>query len=126
MLSRIRTAEGGFTLVELLIAIVIMGIITVPLANAVIGVLHNQSGTSDRMALSHDAQLSAGYFARDVASVGMRDYTKDPDAGGDLPFKASIQLSAAYNAGGKTCGTATTPASVVRFLSDDWDDSVDP
>src|SRR6266498_3092358 len=111
-LNRLRNSEDGFTLVELLVAIVIMAVITVPLANAVMGVLHNQAETSDRMALSHDAQISASYFARDVASVGLRDYTTDPDAGGSLPFTASIQVSAAYNAGGKTCGTATTPAAV--------------
>src|SRR5205814_7377689 len=37
------------------------------------------------------------------------------------PFKSSIQLNAAYNAGGQTCGYPTTPVALVRFLSDDWD-----
>jgi prepilin-type N-terminal cleavage/methylation domain-containing protein len=126
MLSRLRDSEDGFTLVELMIAIVIMAVITVPLANVVIGVLHNQGDTADRLALSHDGQISSSYFAQDVASTGIRDYDAIPGAGGDLPFHPSVQLAAAYNSGGKTCGTATTPTATVRFLSDDWDNAASP
>ena len=118
--------DAGFTLIELLVAIVILGVITVPLANALIGTLLNTDRTSDRLALSHDSQISAAYFAQDVASVGMRDYAAAPGAGGSLPFKPSIQLAAAYDAGGKTCGDPTTPVAAVRFLSDFWDNSVTP
>lgn len=121
MLSARR--DDGFTLIEMLIAIVILGVITVPLANAVIGVFQNREATSDRMELSHDGQISAAYFAQDVASVGMRDYESPPDANGNLAFYPSIQLGAAYNAGAKVCGGATTPTAMVRFLSDAWDNS---
>ena len=51
--------DAGFTLVELLITIVILGIITVPLSGVLIGFFRNADATSDRMALSHDAQISA-------------------------------------------------------------------
>jgi prepilin-type N-terminal cleavage/methylation domain-containing protein len=115
--------EAGYTLVELLMAIALLGIIILPLTAAVIGYLKNSDATADRMALSHDAQISAAYVAADVAGVGMRDYTAPPAPGGTLPFLASVQLDAAYDAGGKTCGTAATPVAKVRFLSDDWDTS---
>jgi len=110
--------DAGFTLVELLISIVILGVIIVPLGNAVIGFIRNTDATSDRLALSHDAQISAAYVARDVAAVGIRDYTVS-----GTPFLPSIQLGAGYSAGGKTCGTPATPTALVRLLSDDWDTS---
>jgi prepilin-type N-terminal cleavage/methylation domain-containing protein len=116
--------DAGFTLVELLIAVVILGLITLPLGNAVIGVLHNYNDTSDRLALSHDAQISAAFFARDVAATGIRDYSGTGQAANGVPFKASIQADLTnlvpYNAGGVVCGDATTPAALFRFLSDDW------
>ncbi|MEV4314362.1 prepilin-type N-terminal cleavage/methylation domain-containing protein [Actinocrispum sp. NPDC049592] len=126
MLRPAPEREAGFTLVELLIAIVIIGVITVPLANALMGSLRNTGETSNRLELSHDAQLTAAYFAKDVSSIGVRDYTGTPDASGNLPYKSSIQLNAAYNANGNTCGTAATPNSTVRFLSDNWDNSASP
>jgi prepilin-type N-terminal cleavage/methylation domain-containing protein len=113
--------DAGFTLVELLISIVILGVIMVPLGNAVIGIIRNTDATSDRLALSHDAQISAAYFDRDVAAVGLRDQT----TGGTTPLP-SIQLGATYDAGGKTCGTPATPAALVRLLSDDWDGTAIP
>ncbi|GAA0925312.1 prepilin-type N-terminal cleavage/methylation domain-containing protein [Kribbella koreensis] len=116
--DRIRS-EGGFTLVELLVAIVILGIITVPLSGTVVSALKNTGATQDRMALSHDAQLSSSYFARDVAGVGIRDY--DSVNGNSLPFKSSVQRNAAYNQGGYTCGGAGTPVAALRLLSDSWD-----
>jgi len=110
--------DAGFTLVELLIAMVILGVIIVPLGNAIIGFIRNTDATSDRLALSHDAQISAAYLARDVAAVGLRDYTVS-----GTPFLPSIQLNAGYDAGGRICGTPATPTALLRLLSDDWDDT---
>lgn len=112
-------SEGGFTLVEMLVAIVIIGIVTVPLSGTVMSALRNTGSTQERMDLSHDAQLSSSYFARDVAGVGIRDY--DNVSGNSLPFKPSVQLDAAYNQGGYTCGTSGTPVAALRLLSDAWD-----
>jgi prepilin-type N-terminal cleavage/methylation domain-containing protein len=119
-----RGPENGFTLIELLLSIVIIGIITVPLGESIIGVLRNTDATSTRMVLSHDAQISAAYFAQDIAGVGTRDSTLP-----GLPFKPSIQSSppsnVPYNSGG-TCGTSITPNAVVRFLADDYNTSTSP
>jgi prepilin-type N-terminal cleavage/methylation domain-containing protein len=68
----VKRADAGFTLIELLVAIVILGIISVPLANVVIGYLRNSDAPAARMSESHDAQISAAYFSRDVASIGVR------------------------------------------------------
>src|SRR5206468_7861239 len=96
--------------------------IIAPIANAVIAAIKNTDATSARLAVSHDAQQSAAFFAQDVAMTGLRDYSGQV-ANGAVPFSPSVQLGAAYDAGGQVCGTAATPVSVLRLLSDDWDTS---
>ncbi|WP_427889874.1 PulJ/GspJ family protein [Kribbella sp. GL6] len=67
-----RRGEEGFTLVEMLVAVVIIGIVMLPLANVLIGFLRTDGLASARMDESHDAQIAAAYWAQDVASVGIR------------------------------------------------------
>lgn len=122
MLRRRPVSDAGFTLVELLVAVAILAVITVPLANVVIGAFRNTTDTSDRLELSHDAQISSSYFARDVAELGLRDWSNVN--ANTVPFKQSVQLGAAYNQGGYTCGPSSTPTAAVRFLSDAWDPAV--
>jgi len=70
-LSTLRSDEGGFTLVELLITIVIIGIIVPALAAGVVSILHNSNTTTQRLYESHDAQIAAAYFANDVQSADL-------------------------------------------------------
>jgi prepilin-type N-terminal cleavage/methylation domain-containing protein len=72
---RLKRGAEGFTLVELLIAIVILGVITVPLGNVVFGYFRNTDATTARLIESHDAQISSAYWAQDVASIGTRSTT---------------------------------------------------
>ncbi|WP_020391187.1 PulJ/GspJ family protein [Kribbella catacumbae] len=114
----LKRSERGFTLIEVLITMTLMGVVSLALSGLVITALKQMSATSDRLDLSQDEQLGAVYFARDVAAVGLRDYGA-AIGGGSLPFKPSIQLGAADDSGGTTCGPL--PDSVLRLLSDDWD-----
>ena len=112
MLNRLRRSAGvdaGFTLPELLITIVILASIIVPLGNLVIGYFQNVGVTTIRFNESHDAQLSAGYFAQDIASLGVRT-SASPVA----TLAQSIETSVAYNAGLYPCGAAGTPTAIVR------------
>lgn len=70
---RLRKRADGFTLVELLVAVVILGIITVPITNVIVGYLRSSDATTSRLLASHDAQIAAAYWAQDVASIGKRD-----------------------------------------------------
>jgi prepilin-type N-terminal cleavage/methylation domain-containing protein len=126
MNQRLNQCDAGFTLIELLVAVTLLGVVMLALGNAVIGYVRTNDATTDRLLLSHDAQLSSAYFAEDVAAVGLRDYAGTPGAGGTLPFLPSIQTNAAYDAGGVVCGTTGTPVAVVRLLSDDWDAAASP
>jgi prepilin-type N-terminal cleavage/methylation domain-containing protein len=108
--------EGGFTLVELLISVVILGVIAVPLAGVVIGYLKNAAATSDRLSQSHDEQIAAAYFAQDVQAVGIRDYSVAATL--DAPLKPSIERNMAAGTGAFPCGPL---AAVVRIAWDDFD-----
>ncbi len=110
--------DEGVTLIELIVAIAILGLIMLPLGNALISYLHNTDATIARLGQSHDAQISAAYFAQDVQSVGTHDTTTYP-----YPLKQSVETGVAYNGGLYPCGVAGTPDALVRFA---WDDYTTP
>src|SRR5947209_6522111 len=75
MLTRVRTRladagvrEAGFTLIEVLIALSLTAVIVGALAEALIVGVRTSDGTSQRLALSHDAEISARWFASDASS----------------------------------------------------------
>ncbi|MEV8514983.1 prepilin-type N-terminal cleavage/methylation domain-containing protein [Dactylosporangium sp. NPDC051484] len=112
---RVRRDERGLTLVEVLVAIAILGIIIIPLGNALLSFIRNTDDTTRRLSESHDAQIMAAYFAQDVQSVGVRDWEKD-----GFPLKQSIfpnvdYNSLAYNSPADKCGADDTPKAVVGF-----------
>ena len=72
--------EDGFTLVELVITVAILGIIVVPLTGVVFAYLRTTVETQARLTESHDVQFAAAYWQRDVASIGVRSTTYDPAA----------------------------------------------
>lgn len=112
-----RATDAGFTLIELLISITILALVMAPLSNAIIGVLKNADATSARLVASHSAQISATYFAQDVQTMGVHDYSAV-----NAPIKTSVLLS---GDAGSTCGPGGT-ASTVRFLSDTYDNAAPP
>jgi type II secretory pathway pseudopilin PulG len=71
----LRSDDRGETLVEVLIAVTILAIVIVPLADALIGFVRNTDATTRRMNESHDVQLASTYFARDVQNLGIRDWS---------------------------------------------------
>jgi prepilin-type N-terminal cleavage/methylation domain-containing protein len=108
-----RDPEAGFTMVELLVVIVLLAVIALPVGNAVIGILRNTDATNARLAASHDAQISAAYFAADVASTGVQ-------LSGGSGLGQSVEQNAAYNAGLFPCGTAGTPPAALRLAWDEY------
>lgn len=64
MLSRRR--EDGFTLVELVIAVAILGVIMMALAAAMIVALKATAESEDRMTGTSDERLASAYFGEDV------------------------------------------------------------
>jgi prepilin-type N-terminal cleavage/methylation domain-containing protein len=72
---QLRHDERGVTLPEVLVAISILAIIIIPLGNALIGFIRNTDATTRRMIESHDMQIATAYFAQDIQSLGVRDWS---------------------------------------------------
>lgn len=108
-----RGKDAGFTLVELLVAIAITGIVLGALTQVVIVFLRTSDQTTARLIESRDAQVTSSYFALDVAAIGTRDFT-------DLTnpvLKQSVEIGVANGGGVYPCGNSGT--ATVRLV---WDD----
>jgi prepilin-type N-terminal cleavage/methylation domain-containing protein len=64
-----RRRDAGFTLVELLLAVTILGIIAVPLTGAFLLLLKTNGAIGDRVSAAHDELMLAGYWPQDVQST---------------------------------------------------------
>lgn len=63
--------DDGFTVVELLVAVVILGIVIGAVTAAIIVGLRTTDGTQQRLAESHNAQMASSFFVQDVESADM-------------------------------------------------------
>src|SRR5215212_438489 len=120
-LRSIGAEDSGFTLVELIITIFILGVIVAPLSAVLIFHLKNSDATVARMNETHDAQLANNYFAQDVQAVGVREDAYSTKTEPD--FVQSIEVGVAATSGLYPCGTGSTPNAVVRLA---WDDFTGP
>ncbi len=80
---RARTSQKGYTLVEVVASVVILGIIIVPLGTAMVVGFRTVVGIDQRLASAADVRQLSAYFPSDVASVdtdGVNPVTVD-DAG---------------------------------------------
>jgi prepilin-type N-terminal cleavage/methylation domain-containing protein len=74
--ARFQTDESGFTLVELVISMAIVGLLIGAIGSALFVVLRTSDVTNHRMAESHDVQITSAYLANDVQ--GAKTIDKDP------------------------------------------------
>jgi prepilin-type N-terminal cleavage/methylation domain-containing protein len=101
--ARTRTArdEGGFTLVELVISIAILGVVMAALTAAMLVLLDSQGSAGTRLDESRDLQFAAAHFGDDVHGA-------NSVAAGGTP----------------RCGS--DPAALVEFVGADFDDATPP
>lgn len=87
---RSSPADAGFTLIELVMTVSIMGVIVIALTGVVISYFKATVDTQARMTESQDVQFAAAYWQRDVASIGVRSYDA---ASKSFPLKQSVDVS---------------------------------
>ncbi|WGY04811.1 prepilin-type N-terminal cleavage/methylation domain-containing protein [Nocardioides sp. QY071] len=96
-------ADQGFTLIELVITVAIVGTIMVALTGVVLEYLKTETATAARYTESNSVQLAAAYWQRDVSSTGLRSATFDAT---DKTFK--LQKSVDYPYTGSLTGAGCT------------------
>lgn len=121
MSTRIGRRQGtvnddGFTLVELIIAVVIIGVISVPLTGVILSYLKNSDATTARLLESHDAQIASAYWAQDVASVGVHSPASP------YPLTQSVETSVVSSSSLFPCGTTWTTPTTAPIVTLAWDD----
>src|SRR2546428_7433975 len=110
--------EQAFTLIELIIAIAITGVIVSAIAGALIVSFETTNVTQQRLAESHDVQITSAYLANDVQSAR----TVTPSSGGTCSGATTKLITFAYASGKAeySCGTASNgETQVTRTFSTD-------
>ena len=110
--------QQGFTLVELMIAIAITGLIVSAIAGALIVSFATTGVTQTRLAESHDVQVTSAYLANDVQSAA----SVNPASGGTCSGASTPLVTFNYDHGNAVyaCGTAANGETQVtrRFGGD--------
>ncbi|HSX66083.1 prepilin-type N-terminal cleavage/methylation domain-containing protein [Nocardioides sp.] len=102
-----RGRDEGFTLIELVMSVSILGIIIVPLTGVVIEYFLVDADTRARLSESTDQQFISTYWQQDVSSLGKRSFA--PGATDPVPSATSVEFGPVTGCG-SSAGTV-----VVRF-----------
>jgi prepilin-type N-terminal cleavage/methylation domain-containing protein len=108
--------DSGFTLIELIIATAISGLVMAGVAGMLSAIMLNAGATEARLTQTHDGQSAGAYFAQDVNAMGVRDWGDDA-----RPSQPSAETAAPYNGGRFPCGPAGTPNALIRMAWDKFD-----
>jgi prepilin-type N-terminal cleavage/methylation domain-containing protein len=106
--------DDGFTLVELVICVAIVGIIMVALVGIVIEYLKTSDATSSRLTESGDVQFAGAYWQRDVSSIGVRSATYNSDP--SVHSYPLLQSVSANGDTGVTPGCSMPPGSTIQVV----------
>jgi prepilin-type N-terminal cleavage/methylation domain-containing protein len=104
MLGRVRTAEDGFTLVEMLIVLSILGIVLASLTVLFTGAMNSENDQTNRAQAQQDARLGLDRMRREIRCAS------DLTTGSGFPASAVTITLASYcpTAGGATTVTWCT------------------
>jgi type II secretory pathway pseudopilin PulG len=96
--------EGGFTLVELLIVILVLPLVIGAIGFALVSVLSLQSGVSNRISGSADAQVVSATFVNDVQSASFltTESTSSPQCAPASQVSNSAQVLGVQSSDGQT------------------------
>src|SRR6476646_827608 len=104
--ARMRN-QDGFTLVELIIGVAIVGLLTTAMASALIVTLRTTGVTNKRMSESHDVQITSAYLANDVQSAASVTAGSGGNCSGTFTTLATFTYATSGNPNAVyKCGTA--------------------
>jgi prepilin-type N-terminal cleavage/methylation domain-containing protein len=108
--------ERGFTLVEILISMAILGILIAAVGGALIVSLRTSDATKARLSQSHDVQIASAYVANDVQSASSVDV---PGSTSNCSAAFTTLVTFTYGTTGHPtavyeCGTATNGETQIR------------
>ncbi len=116
---RIDRGDGGFTLVELLVAVMIEGLIVGALAMAFIGILRSGTQVNQSLSRSSDARIAAAYIVNDASNssgpeVSLTDTTSCADA--SPPVAGTQNAVVRFDSTITSSSGATKPDIVIYYL----------
>lgn len=118
MLTRRPTRDAGFTLIELIMTVAILGIITVALTGVLFQYLRNAQETSTRQNESSDQQFIAAFWQQDVSSLGVHGFVAA--ALSPLPQKQSVWTTDAGAPAGVPASCTGIANTVIGFAWNDY------
>ena len=109
--------EEGFTLVELIVGILIVGLLVGAVGSALIVSLRTTDVTNARFDESHDVQISSAYLANDIQSAARVLL----GSGGSCSGASTTLITFEYASGGAvySCGVSAGETRVVRTFGSD-------
>lgn len=113
-----RRGDAGFTLIEMLVTVSIMGVISAALFGVVLSYFQSTAAARTRLAESTDQQFVSAYWQQDVSSLGNRAL-----AGGTTTTSQSVWVGAASPGG---CGSSVPGSVVVSFAWREFSAGSDP
>jgi len=114
-LARRAGSDDGFTLIELVVAVAILGIVAAGLIGIVLQYLTVTSSAETRLGESNDLQLVSTYWHNDVSSIGVRGFSAvsaDP-----VPSSTSVWVASFQGCG----NTIASGQPVVSFAWNRYD-----
>jgi prepilin-type N-terminal cleavage/methylation domain-containing protein len=113
LIDRLRARpsnDEGFTLIELVITVAILGIVAAALCGVMLQYLKTTTDTSARLNESTDEQFISTYWQNDVSSLGRRSFSTDPNT--NLGIVAVDQSVFVGSAGPGGCGSSVGSVAV--------------
>ena len=126
-----KRSSDGFTLIEVLLAVTILGLVMAPLSGAMFLLLRTNGATSDRVSAAHDELMLAAYWSGDVQStttISMTDATSCPAGSSGSTLVARLRWTDLDSANVTVTrvvaywsvpSSATSDAQLVRQTCDD-------
>lgn len=115
---RRRLGDEGFTLIELIVTVSIMGVISAALFGVVLSYFQVSASTRTRLSESTDQQFVSAYWQQDVSALGRRAL-----AGTTITTSQSVWVGAAAPGG---CGSSVPGTVVVSFAWREFQTGSDP